>query len=150
MAVSFELALHARNRSPSTIKSYMEAVRIFEAFLVERGMPTTVGSITREHVETFIADQLHRWVPTTAATRYRCLQQFFRWLVEDGETATSPMANMRPPSVPDVPVPVVGDDELRRLLAACEGKGFTERRDLALVRLFFDSGLLASELTTST
>ena len=28
MAVSFELALHARNRSPSTIKSYLEAVRI--------------------------------------------------------------------------------------------------------------------------
>ena len=47
MAVSFELALHARNRSPSTIKSYLEAVRIFEAFLVEQGMPTTVGRITR-------------------------------------------------------------------------------------------------------
>ena len=146
MAVSFELALHARNRSPKTIKSYLEAVRIFEAFLVAQGMPTTVGRITREHVETFIADQLRRWAPTTAATRYRCLQQFFRWLVEDGEIATSPMANMRPPSVPEVPVPVVADDELRRLLAACEGKGFTERRDLALVRLFFDSGLRLAEM----
>lgn len=39
-------------------------------------MPTTVGSISREHVETFIADQLSRWAPTTAATRYRCLQQY--------------------------------------------------------------------------
>jgi site-specific recombinase XerD len=129
LALSFELALHALNRSPKTIKSYMGAVRIFEAFLVAEGMPTTVGRITREHVETFIADQLRRWAPTTAATRYRCLQQFFRWLVEDGEIATSPMANMRPPSLPEVPVPVVVDDDLRRLLAACDGRGFTERRE---------------------
>jgi len=94
----------------------MDAVRIFEAFLVEQGMPTAVGDITRVHVETFIADEMRRWTPTTAATRYRSLQQFFRWLVEDGETAASRMANMRPPPVPEVPVPVVGDDESRRLL----------------------------------
>ncbi len=47
---------HARNRSPKTIKTYMEAVRILEASLVEQGMPTTVGRMAREHVETFIAD----------------------------------------------------------------------------------------------
>jgi integrase len=48
---------------------------------------------------------------------------------------------MKSPHVPDVPVPVLGDDELRRLLAACEGRGFEERRDAAIVRLFLDSGM---------
>jgi site-specific recombinase XerC len=149
LARSFELALHARNRSPHTIKGYLEAVGLFEAFLVERGMPTAAASITREHVEAFVAHQLTRWTPSTAATRYRQLQQFFRWLVEEGEVARSPMANMHPPSVPDAPVPVVRDDELRRLLAACEGKGFTERRDAAILRLFFDAGLRLAEMAAS-
>jgi integrase len=53
---------------------------------------------------------------------------------------------MKPPHVPDEPVPVLGDDELRRLLAACEGKGFEERRDMAIVRLFLDSGMRLAEL----
>lgn len=49
------------------------------------------------------------------------------------------MVRMKPPHVPEEPVPVLGDDELRRMLAACEGKGFEERRDMAIVRLFLDS-----------
>ncbi|HEV2759325.1 MAG TPA: tyrosine-type recombinase/integrase [Acidimicrobiales bacterium] len=56
------------------------------------------------------------------------------------------MARMKPPHVPDEPVPVLGDDDLRRLLAACEGKGFEERRDMAIVRLFLDSGMRLAEL----
>ncbi len=146
LAPSFELALHARNRSPRTIKGYLEAVHFFESFLVERGMPTAAAAITREHVETFVADQLRRWTPSTGATRYRQLQQFFRWLVEDGEIAKSPMANMRPPAVPEEPVPVVRDEELRALLAACDGKAFEERRDAAILRLFFDAGLRLAEM----
>ena len=70
----------------------------------------------------------------------------FAYLVEDGEITASPMARMKPPHVPDEPVPVLGDDELRRLLAACEGKGFEKRRDMAIVRLFLDSGLRLAEL----
>ena len=56
------------------------------------------------------------------------------------------MARMKPPHVPDEPVPVLGDDELRRLLGACEGKGFEERRDMAIVRLFLDNGMPLAEL----
>jgi hypothetical protein len=35
---------------------------------------------------------------------------------------TNPMARMRPPIVPDQPVPVVPEDGPRRLLAVCAGK----------------------------
>jgi len=55
---------------------------------------------------------------------YRYLQQFCRWLEEGGEVTASPMARMKPSTVPEKPVPVLGDDELRRLLAACDGRGF--------------------------
>ncbi len=56
----------------------------------------------------------------------------YQWLEDEEEIPTSPMAKMRPPIVPDQPVPVIPDDGLRRLLAACAGKGFEARRDTAM------------------
>jgi site-specific recombinase XerD len=144
---SFERSLRARNRSPKTIRSYLDVSRMFVAFLQQRGMPTIAEQLTREHVEAYIDDQLQRWSPSTAATRHRCIQQLFRWLEEEGEINRNPMAKMRPPTVPESPVPVVPDDDLRRLLVACSGKEFDARRDTALVRLFLDTGCRLAEVT---
>jgi site-specific recombinase XerD len=141
----FELSLRARNRSPKTIKSYLEALRLLRDYLVRVGMPTQIDRITREHVESFIADQLERWKPKTAQVRYGDLRQFFRWAVEDGEIAQSPMANMNPPTVPEVPVPVVSDSDLKKLLKAAEGGSFEQRRDAAILRIFIDCGVRLAE-----
>ncbi|HEY3943460.1 MAG TPA: tyrosine-type recombinase/integrase [Acidimicrobiales bacterium] len=41
---------------------------------------------------------------------------------------------------------VLTDDQLRRLLSACEGKEWDARRDMAVLRLFLDGGMRLSEL----
>jgi site-specific recombinase XerD len=143
----WELSLRARNRSPQTIYSYLDSLEKLRSFLVRVGMPTTVDRINREHLESFVAEQLERWKPKTAQIRYGNLVQFFKWCVEEGEITQTPMVNMKPPVVPEVPVPVVVDDDLRKLLAACDGKGFTERRDSAILRLLIDCGLRLAEVT---
>jgi integrase len=97
--------------------------------------------ITREHVEAFIDDVLHRWKPATAANRYRALQRFFGFAAEEGEIPVSPMRNMSPRRVPESPPAVLGDDQLRDLLKACDGPGFEDRRDAAIVRIFIDTGV---------
>ena len=51
------------------------------------------------------------------------------------------MARTRPPKIPEKPVPVLADDDMRRLLADCSGKDFRDRRDLAIIRLFLDTGM---------
>jgi site-specific recombinase XerD len=109
-------------------------------------MPTRASDIRREHVEAFIADLLERYKPATASNRYRAVQSFFRWALEDGEIRDSPMARMRPPTVPEAPPAVLTEEELRKLLTACEGRTFEDRRDAAILRLFLDSGLRLSEL----
>jgi site-specific recombinase XerD len=124
----------------------MEAVGQLADFLDERGMPTDVAALRREHVEAFIEHLLAHRSPATAANRYRALSRFFRFLEEEGEVSTSPMARMSPPSLPEVPVPVLDDEELRRLLKACSGTDFEARRDTAMVRLFLDTGVRLSEL----
>ena len=124
---SFDVTLRSRNRSPKTIKSYLEAIDLYVEFAGRVGCPTAVERITREHIELFVGDQLARWTPKTAQIRYGALRQFFRWAVEEREIPESPMANMKPPSVPEVMIPVVPDEDLIKLLKTCEGTGFEQR-----------------------
>jgi site-specific recombinase XerD len=143
---SWTRSLRARHLSPRTIRSYVEAAQLLDAFLAQRGMPRDVAAIHREHVEAFIEDQLIRLSPSTAAGRYRYLQQFFRWLVDEGEVERSPMERMRPPAIPEKPVPVLSDDALARLLRTTEGRAFDQRRDAAIIRLLLDTGIRLAEL----
>jgi integrase/recombinase XerC len=69
----------------------------------------------------------------------------YRWLEEE-EDVPNPMAKMRPPLIPEQPVPVIAPDGLRRLLKACGGKGFEARRDTALIMLLLDTGARRDEL----
>jgi site-specific recombinase XerD len=147
LAESFEIALAARNLSTRTSRTYLDAVGLFAGFLERSGMPTRLDAITREHVEAFIAAELERVSPTSVHIRYRGLQQFFRWAVSDGEITVSPMVNMHPPVVPEQPVPVISHDQFAALIKACSGTAFADRRDLAIVRLFVDTGCRRAELT---
>jgi len=144
---SFRRTLLAENKSARTVQTYGEALDLFSRFLRDKGMPTGVANIRREHVEAFIADLLQRLKPATASNRYRALQVFFKWLVEEGEIRASPMANMKPPHVPEEPPPVLTEDQLRCLIKACESRDFHARRDMAVIRLFVDTGMRLSELT---
>jgi site-specific recombinase XerD len=143
---SFGRHLRAGNKSPMTIKSYTEAIHQLDAFLADRGMPRTVAGIRREHLESFIEDQLARLRPASAANRYRSLQQFFRWLVDEGELKETPMAKMHPPTVPEEPPTVLTDDDLSALWKATSGTGFDDRRDRAILRLLLDGGIRRAEL----
>lgn len=148
LAKSWERSLRAANKSPKTLEAYLGAVSQFDLFRNARNMPDSATGIHREHVEEFINDQLARWKPTTAANRFGGLQQFFKWLVEEGEIPASPMRNIPPPKVPENPPTVRTDDDLRTLLASIKGPTeFLQRRDIAIIRLFADTGMRRQELT---
>jgi len=142
---SFERHLRAENRSDQTVATYLIALRQAEAFLTgSRG--TTLAEAGRADLEAYLGDLLTRRAPATAATYYKVLKILYGWLAEEDEIPVSPMAKMRPPIVPDQPVPVIPDDGLRRLLAACAGKGFEARRDTAMIMLLLDTGARRAEL----
>lgn len=56
------------------------------------------------------------------------------------------MANMRPPKVPEKIVPVLTMEQLKALLASCEGQSFEARRDLALLRVYMTTGSRRNEI----
>jgi len=146
----FTIMLKATNRSPATIALYTRAVSFLDAFLTERGMPRAVDAVAREHLETFFAGMLEQgYAPASAKAYFDGIRQFFRWCEEEGEVVEgrNPMRHVRPPIVPVQPVDVLTTEDIRTLLKACEGRGFVDRRDAALITLLYDTGMRLSECT---
>ena len=143
---SWERSLRARNLSPATISKYAESGRQLVAHLLDNG---EIGpdQVRREHVEEWIAHLAATRSASTASVRYRSVQQLFTYLLEEEEIAADPMARMRPPLVPEKPVPVLALDDAQRLLKTCDSKGFVDRRDAAILRLFLDTGVRLGELS---
>ena len=147
LIASWRRHLTAQRMSPATLSTYSTSVRQLARFLAERGMPTSPAALTREHVEAFVTNLLERWKPATAHNRYRALNSFFRWLVDEGEIRTSPMDRMKPPRLPEAPPPVLRESELKRLLTVCGvDKSFAGRRDEAILTVFMDTGCRRGEL----
>jgi integrase/recombinase XerC len=140
---SFERHLRAQNRSERTVDNYLENARRVEVFLEGRGK--RLEEATQADLEDFLGDILRRRSANTAATRYKVMRVLYRWLEEE-EELPNPMARMKPPIIPEQPVPIVPEDGLRRLLAACAGRGFDARRDTAIIMLLLDTGARRAEL----
>lgn len=138
--------LDSKGRSPATLASYRRCAINMLDFFEARGMPTTTTGIAREHVEAFIGHLYRNVSPASAAKHYRSLQQLFRFLEIDGEPTNAPMAKMTPPKVELKRIPIVEQDVYDKLLDACGGNGFENRRDLALITFFYDTGCRVGEV----
>jgi len=145
----FTLSLRAENKSPRTIENYAECVTQFANWLEETGQcsPLNAG---RAEIRGFLDHVLATRKDTTARNRYSGLRQFYRWLVEEDELDRSPMADMRPPTTTDKPIRVLTPTEMQTLLDTCSGRDFVSRRDAAIIRLFYDTGMRRGEMAGLT
>jgi site-specific recombinase XerC len=146
---AFLRALRRENASPHTIATYGEACRQFIAFLLDRGRPTDVRAITARDIEAFELALAERGVaPATIHNRHRGLQRFFSWYAEQSDDDfRSPMAKLRPPRLPRYEPRVLSLDELRAIIGTCAGRSFEDRRDEALLRVFFNTGARRGEVS---
>ncbi|HEY2203794.1 MAG TPA: tyrosine-type recombinase/integrase [Pseudonocardia sp.] len=143
---SFARSLRARNRSPKTISSYLEAAQLLATYARDADLLT----LRPGDIEDFLSDQLQRHRPTTAAVRFRSLQQLYRWAVAEELIENSPLAGLSAPSIPDEPVAVLSEQQISSLLSTMNSKDFEDRRDTAIVRLFLDTGMRLSEMAGLT
>lgn len=142
---SWERALLARNLAPRTIYGYTEAARRFHD-----EVDKDPEDVTRDDIRGHLARMAETKAPNTVGIRFRSLQQWFKWLAEEDEIPANPMSGVKPPAVPEQPVPVVVMEDLRLLLKACAGKEFADRRDTAILRLFLDAGVRLEEMAGIT
>jgi site-specific recombinase XerD len=161
LASSWVRSLRARNLSPNTQRIYRRAAEQFRTYLLAyepseqegRGAPVALDGDTgihREHIEAYIGDLIQTTSPGNAHQHFRSLKTFFNWAVDEEEMDRSPMRTMKAPTVPEVEVPIVPDDALKKLLGVCKGKEFIDRRDTAIIMMFLDTGARLSEITVRT
>lgn len=143
-------SLRARNLAPTTLLVYERSARYLLTYLTQQPLLVEPARISRAHLDGFFTHYSQGRSAATVSQVYRSLQQWMQWLVREEEIPADPMGTMTPPVVPEQPVPVLTDDQLRALLASCEGKGLVARRDMALFRLLIDTGGRLSEISGLT
>ncbi len=146
LAREWQRTLRAENKSVNTIRIYLFAVRRFGEWSAARTPAVTPDSVLPRHVREFVAEVIEQTSAANAHTNYRALRTFFRWLESEEEIERSPMDRTKAPFVPDKPIPVITDDEVRAMIEACAGRDLMSRRDTAILRLFFDTGARLSEI----
>jgi site-specific recombinase XerD len=144
----FRVMLQATNRSPATVAAYMAGMEALRAFLQAAGMPLAADAVAREHIEAAYAAWLEAgYAAASVKNRHDGIRAFFRWCEEEGEVpeGKSPIRHIKAPLVPLNPPDVLTENDIRALLAACEGREFEDRRDAALVWLLYDTGIRLAE-----
>ena len=138
--------LKGTNRAVNTQTIYRRAAQGLVQFLEQDGELPGPQQLTRRHIEAYMAYLIDTRSASTANVVYRALQQLMRWLLDEEEIDRSPMERMRPPIVPEKPVPVLTEAQLRALLASAKSASFVDRRDAAIIRLLLDTGGRLSEV----
>ncbi len=96
---SFRLTLRAEGLKDKPLAIYTDAVLGLERFRVRLQM-ALITVMTAEHLREYFASMHGVNAPTTINQRFRSLQRFYRWLLEEGEIAENPMLRLRPPRIP--------------------------------------------------
>lgn len=137
---TFVRSLRAKGRSEVTITTYLKAIHHFQAYL-DPGQ-----DVTRGVIEAWIISLQERGLmEATVSQRFRSLQQFWKYVAEENEIP-NPMDGLTPPSVKLRPPTVLGPDSIDALFETCSGKTFDDRRDLAILSLFVDTGIRRGEM----
>ena len=138
-------SLRAGRKSAQTIKSYGDGVRAFLRWCDEHGHS---AALDRDLMKGFVADLLDAGAePAAARARQLGMRRFSAWLAEEGEIDEDPLLGLKSPKLDAKVTDSLTDDELRRLIKACGGKDFRDRRDEAIVRLMAETGMRAGEVT---
>lgn len=140
---SWRVYLEAERKSPQTIRLYLGGVRAYLAWCQDTGRP---AELDRPTVAAFIAGLLEQGREAATAHAYqKALRQFSKWLAEEEELDHDPLLGIRPPKLDAKVIPALTDEQVKALVAACQGPGLLHRRDEALVRLLVETGIRAGE-----
>jgi integrase/recombinase XerC len=141
-----------RNDSPHTVKAYAHDVGEFAAFCDGfYGGPWTWGGVDRLAVRGFLGHLQQRGLAKRSIARaLSALRTFYRFLNTTQGLEVNPARAARSPKL-DKTLPVhLERAEIEMLFVEAEARadagGFREARDLAMLELFYSTGMRLSEL----
>jgi integrase/recombinase XerD len=105
------------------------------------------GAVTTEHIAGFLAQRKKDGIAASSARiELIALKIFFRWLVARKYIPIDPADAILPPRQEKRLPDSLNEDEVRRLIESVNGTAPLDRRDRAILELFYASGVRLSEL----
>jgi integrase/recombinase XerD len=141
---SFLRDLRSERKSDQTVKTYRDGVRAFLAWCEREDVAPALDRPTVAKFTTTLLDAGAE--AATARSRQLAVRRFSAWLAAEGEIPADELAHMSPPKLDVKAVPVLSDEQLRALLAACKGPDLRDKRDEAIIRLMTETGARAGEI----
>jgi site-specific recombinase XerD len=133
---SWLLELRASGKADQTIRSYKRSV---EGFL--------------KHSETLDKGRVVEWLaamadsePASVKVRLAGLKQYAKWLAREEDFDADAILLVQAPPLRQKPVDAVSDGDIAKLLRACAGRDWRDRRDTAMFMMLRDTGMRRGEL----
>ena len=144
LAQSWMLSLRAERKSPQTLKNYGDGVRFYLHWCQQGSR----DPLARDSLRAWVAELVETGMaPATIRARQLPVRRFAAWLADEGEIPADPFLGLRSPKLDVKVVEPLSDDQLRRLIAACQPPtgatpqvALRHRRDEAIVRLMLETG----------
>jgi site-specific recombinase XerD len=130
----WERAMRARRLSGETVAKHRRALEQLEA-----SAGHDLLFLAKTDIQDWVAG-MSGWKSSSVMTRFSSARAFYNWAEAEDLVGLSPMRKMKAPqdAAPLIPIPDIGD--VRKVLAACKGRGFAELRDTAMIRLGCEPG----------
>jgi integrase/recombinase XerD len=142
-----------RGVAPNTVVAYRRDLRLYLAYLNERGI-TDTRAVGEQDIASFLASMRERefapgrrYSSATVARVLAAVRGFHRFLVREGVSTADPAEPVDSPRVPRSLPRALSLDEVERLLGAVPSDGSIGARDQAILELLYAAGLRISELT---
>src|SRR5256884_3257316 len=141
-----------RNDSPHTVKAYERDLTEFAAFCENYyGGPWTWAGVDRLAVRGFLAAQQRRGLAKRSVARaLSALRTFYRFLNATQGLEANPARAARTPKLEKTLPTYLARPEIEELFKQAEARagagGFQQLRDLAMLELFYSTGMRLSEL----
>ena len=141
-----------RNDSPHTVKAYGRDLEAFAAFCQNYyGGPWSWAGVDRLAVRGFLAAEQRRGLAKRSVARaLSALRTFYRFLNATRGIEVNPARAARTPKLERALPAYLDRAEMEVLFAEAEARaaagGFREARDLAMLEMFYSSGMRLSEL----
>ena len=145
LAAFLDYLHYERRLSARTLAGYRRDLGDFLRWLTHNGIDEAVH-VNSQHVRNYAAYRHRRGLAPKSLQRHlSAIRAWFRYLLREGQVTANPADGVRAPKVERRLPHTLDVDQLGRLLEL-DGDAPLDRRDRAIMELFYSSGLRLAEL----
>ena len=141
----FHKLQHERHLSPHTLDNYGRDLQRFSQHLDELSV-TNLCDVKESHVSSYVAQRHRRQISAKSIQReLSAIRSFFNFLMVEQQLKLNPAKEVRAPKIGRKLPKTLDTDQIQHFLAIAETTPIAIR-DIAILELFYSSGLRLSEL----